>query len=860
MGKGLAERAAEIAGRVGRLVGKVTGGGGKSRHTSGGERVVRIARLPTRIYADGPRERAVSAEGLFGLARLTVHEAELDSGVGEGGDPSGSSNSLVAASGKSGSDRRRSRYYAVVSLGQQTFASKRVKRSLPGPKGPVPTSACKRFEWHEGTDVVLQRGGASVAQIAIYKAGRVDGALGDRLQCWCQLDLASYFEGQPGAACPAEAAGTAGTAGTSAGAPALRAEAPAPPPRLLLTVAHTDSESSLGSFSTSEGGEVPAPPAADAGAAAAAQQQEQGGERRAAGAPQCGSSARASAQAGDAPAAAPADGGCEQAPCDGGSSAGVGLQRQDSSGGDSGDGEVLRACWLPLVDPADSTRVLGRVRVTVRASSPAGLEQQLWRRLLGLADLDGNGTLSYEEFEALLGAMGAELDPQEVAALFQEADRNGDGTVDADELAAALTLCHADGDLHRLMRRCPVDGAELVPGDDLANIIYVSLALYEGSGESLQGGYTTPEQVSRSWLLSMTEWATQPLAGAPSALWKGNKYKAGGLRKGAAAAHILVFDRKTKRVVEETVSPALAIAMRALYLSAAGRLLLREGGIKRLRKMSEKYGAYADSPESAADIPKFLATFKGQVDLNEALLPEVSAYKNFNQFFYRKLKPEARPIADADDPGVVVSAADCRLMVYNSIDDATRCWIKGRRFSLAGLLGDAEAARAFDGGSLAIFRLAPQDYHRFHLPVGGRVESITDIPGELLTVNPIAVNSSFADVFTRNKRSVLRLSAPGFGEVAYIAIGATIVGSILWTLEPGQEATKGDEAGYFAFGGSTIVVLFQRGAVTWDDDLQQNSLNSLETRVLMGEQLGRQGSGAAVSGTGSDGAAVADGE
>ena len=75
----------------------------------------------------------------------------------------------------------------------------------------------------------------------------------------------------------------------------------------------------------------------------------------------------------------------------------------------------------------------------------------------------------------------------------------------------------------------------------------------------------------------------------------------------------------------------------------------------------------------------------------EALAPSLSAYKTFNAFFYRKLKPEARPIAAPADPRVLVSAADCRLMVYGSVGDATRCWIKGKRFSLAGLLADTAA-------------------------------------------------------------------------------------------------------------------------------------------------------------------------
>lgn len=186
----------------------------------------------------------------------------------------------------------------------------------------------------------------------------------------------------------------------------MKAEAPAPPPALLLTVAHTDSEASLGSFSTSELAESAADsadqqsndaPAGGAPPPLAAAAAEQGTEQPPAEAPHLGSDAATSEAAQDRTEAPPRAGdGGEQPP----GAAAAALQRQGSC--ESGDGEVLRACWLPLADPGDAGQVLGRVRVTVRASTPAGLEQQLWRRLLTLADLDCDGTLSGEEFEALL--------------------------------------------------------------------------------------------------------------------------------------------------------------------------------------------------------------------------------------------------------------------------------------------------------------------------------------------------------------------------------------------------------------------------------------------------------------------------
>jgi phosphatidylserine decarboxylase len=101
------------------------------------------------------------------------------------------------------------------------------------------------------------------------------------------------------------------------------------------------------------------------------------------------------------------------------------------------------------------------------------------------------------------------------------------------------------------------------------------------------------------------------------------------------------------------------------------------------------------------------------------------------------LKPSARPVEDPEDPNRIVSAADCRLMTFETVHEATRLWIKGREFTVARLLGDAYRGQAdkYNGGALAIFRLAPQDYHRFHSPVDGTIGPMTLISGEYYTVN-----------------------------------------------------------------------------------------------------------------------------
>jgi len=168
--------------------------------------------------------------------------------------------------------------------------------------------------------------------------------------------------------------------------------------------------------------------------------------------------------------------------------------------------------------------------------------------------------------------------------------------------------------------------------------------------------------------------------------------------------------------------------------------------------MSIKQGIKYDAPESAKDIPAFIEFHN--LDTDEILDP-INSFKTFNEFFYRcvcrvfslshaylvplprKLKADARPVENPDDPNRLVSGADCRLMAFESVSDATRIWIKGREFSVARLLGQAYAGQLdkYNGGALCIFRLAPQDYHRFHSPVDGKIGKMTYISGEYYTVN-----------------------------------------------------------------------------------------------------------------------------
>jgi phosphatidylserine decarboxylase len=192
---------------------------------------------------------------------------------------------------------------------------------------------------------------------------------------------------------------------------------------------------------------------------------------------------------------------------------------------------------------------------------------------------------------------------------------------------------------------------------------------------------------------------------------------------------------------------------------------------------------------------------------------------------------------------VLSSPADCRLTVFPTVDLAKKYWIKGNGFTLAALLGSDKLASQFEGGSIVIARLAPQDYHRWHSPVTGKVNSITDIPGTYYTVNPQAINEAGTlDVFCENKRSVMMIQRSGTGSpVAVIAVGAMLVGSIRYNpgIQVNAEVRRGQCLGAFLYGGSTVIAVFPKAEAALDDDLVRNSTEQVcETLVRVGDRIG----------------------
>ncbi|KAH0733689.1 hypothetical protein KY289_004877 [Solanum tuberosum] len=466
----------------------------------------------------------------------------------------------------------------------------------------------------------------------------------------------------------------------------------------------------------------------------------------------------------------------------------------------SSDNEVF-----DLLDPSSASTIVGRISISCCIEDPVETEKTFVRRILSIVDCNEDGELSLDEFSDLIDAFGNKLAAEKKEEIFKQADKNGDDVVSLDELATLLAI---QNEKEPIINCCPVCGEVLEVSDGLNNMIHMTLCFDEGTGNQVMtGGFLTDKEASSGWMFKLSEWAHFSTFDI-------------GLRSGSSASHILVYDRRKKRLVEEIIDRKIVLSMRAIYQSKFGLGLMDNGAKEILRSLSEKQGKKMDSAESAKEIPNFIEFFK-----------------TFNEFFIRELKLGARPIAFVERDDIAVCAADCRLMAFNSVADSIRCWIKGRKFSIQGLLNEMYSSE-FANGALVIFRLAPQDYHRFHFPVSGTIEKFLELPGCLYTVNPIAVNSKYCNVFTENKRVVSIISTEHFGKVAFVAIGATMVGSINFSKKEGDYVRKGDEFGYFSFGGSTVICVFEKDSIRIDEDLLENSGRSLETLVSVGMQLG----------------------
>ena len=295
-----------------------------------------------------------------------------------------------------------------------------------------------------------------------------------------------------------------------------------------------------------------------------------------------------------------------------------------------------------------------------------------------------------------------------------------------------------------------------------------------------------------------------------------------------SAEPIRYYDRYARTVKTEQVYGEAWL--RFAYENPAGRFFVWLAA--RRVWFSKWYGRKMNKRVSAQRILPFITAYN--IDVDEFAKSPFD-YKNFNEFFYRALKPEARPIVVEER--VAVLPADGRHLAFPNVDAADGFYVKGMKFSLAELLGDAALAAEFAGGAMVISRLCPVDYHRFHFPVAGVPGETRLINGWLYSVSPVALRRNIGYLI-ENKRMLTLIQSPVFGPVAVLEVGATNVGSIQQSHLPGRAAVKGAEKGLFAFGGSCVITLFQRDRIRFEADLIEQSGQCIETYARMGDRLG----------------------
>lgn len=262
-----------------------------------------------------------------------------------------------------------------------------------------------------------------------------------------------------------------------------------------------------------------------------------------------------------------------------------------------------------------------------------------------------------------------------------------------------------------------------------------------------------------------------------------------------------------------------------LYDNIVGRVALY---FARKRFVSLLAGKYMDTKLSCKHIDSFIK--KNKIEMKD--YPKVE-YKSFNEFFSRKIIPSKRTFSKVSTD--FIAPADSKLLVYKITDNRTFT-IKEKDYTIEDILRDKELAKEYKNGYFLVFRLSVDDYHRYSFIDDGKVLKTKKITGTFHTVGPIAFKRY--RVFSENNREYSLLRTQNFGDIIQMEVGALMVGKIV-----NHDITnfkRGDEKGYFLFGGSTIVIMVKENVITIDEDILKNSNNNVETKIQIGEKIGKK--------------------
>ena len=263
-----------------------------------------------------------------------------------------------------------------------------------------------------------------------------------------------------------------------------------------------------------------------------------------------------------------------------------------------------------------------------------------------------------------------------------------------------------------------------------------------------------------------------------------------------------------------------------LYKNAFGRIVLK---LLTSVTVANIERAFLGSPFSSLIIKKFIG--KNKIDMSDYV---PCRYKSFNEFFTRQVLPEKRPVCKEAD--ALISPSDGRVSVYKIKDDS--CFeIKNSVYSVETMLRSKKLAVYYRGGYFVLIRLCVDNYHRYCYAFDGEKESDRKIIGTLHTVNPIVYD--FARVYTENTRQYCVINDKKGRKYVQMEIGAMGVGRISNHLTGKGRAVRGEEKGYFEFGGSSIALLLPENSAVIDQDFLLNTSEGYETAVKYGEKIGK---------------------
>lgn len=260
------------------------------------------------------------------------------------------------------------------------------------------------------------------------------------------------------------------------------------------------------------------------------------------------------------------------------------------------------------------------------------------------------------------------------------------------------------------------------------------------------------------------------------------------------------------------------------YTTTIGRLMLKPLVTPWFSKLA---GRFLSTRFSCRLIEPFIRA--NDIDMSHY---KETKYQSFNDFFTRKIKPGARTTAGSEQ--TLISPCDCFATAYEITNNMTFD-VKHTEYTLRSLLKSRKLAQRFAGGYALILRLTVSDYHRYCYAASGKQSKNYAIPGFFHTVNPVA--NDCLPVYKENTREYTVIHSPAFGEVLQMEVGALMVGKIV-NHKHSCPVIRGEEKGYFKFGGSTIILLLQKDAVNLRSDLLVNTLSGYETQIRWGEALG----------------------